>query len=531
MPLLPLPELPLPRPVESDRRVPQAGRARAASTMSPHTALRLAARPLRGVQFLDQLAAAAAPKPLPPLSPICRRRHISVDLRSAAGHARRFSTAPPPPKQHNPTDGTTSRTSSSSSSSSPETAIPLGAPSATTPSSPPPPPPPPETPKEPEQPESEPSTQPEQPAASEPSPSSSHPDPSAQPPPNNSDDPSLPSFTETHRHPLSVRFSTMMDNLQSRAVTATQTLNDLTGYTAIEAIKHQNTVLESELAAAQHRLRAARQDYKSLTSHRAATQREVTTLLARKDTWNPTDLERFTTLYRADHELEAQVNAAAAELTEAETDETRLSGQLNQGILRRYHEEQIWSDRIRRQSTWGTWGLMGVNVLLFLGLQFVAEPWRRKRLVNGIVESERGVMDEVRRELGEVKAVLEAAAAAAAAREAAELQQSRAADREAEDGESVFVVDAHVPETAATLVQPPPVEEGPRKPWKEVVEEYWADPEALKTDVRETVQDLYSERRADLRMRDVSLIALQGAAAGATVAATLAFALLRSARA
>jgi sensitive to high expression protein 9 len=89
-----------------------------------------------------------------------------------------------------------------------------------------------------------------------------------------------------------------MDNLQSRSVNATQAINDLTGYTSIEAIKARNTQLETEHATAQQRLHAARHSYKSLTSHRAATQREVTTLLARKDTWNPADLERFTTLYR-----------------------------------------------------------------------------------------------------------------------------------------------------------------------------------------------------------------------------------------
>ena len=113
-----------------------------------------------------------------------------------------------------------------------------------------------------------------------------------------------------------------MDDLQTRFLNATQTINDLTGYSAIEAIKAKNNTLESDLAAAQVRLRTARQDYKSLTSHRAATQREVTTLLARKDTWNPTDLERFTTLYRLDHELESQVASASVELTEAESHES-----------------------------------------------------------------------------------------------------------------------------------------------------------------------------------------------------------------
>lgn len=43
----------------------------------------------------------------------------------------------------------------------------------------------------------------------------------------------------------------------------------------------------------------------------------------------------------------------------------------------------MWSDKIRRMSTWGTWGLMGVNVLLFLIFQIAVEPWRRRRLVKG----------------------------------------------------------------------------------------------------------------------------------------------------
>lgn len=315
-----------------------------------------------------------------------------------------------------------------------------------------------------------------------------------------------------------------MDNLQSRAVTATQTINDLTGYSAIEAIKKQNILLEQEHAASQQRLRAARQNYKSLTTHRASTQREVTTLLARKDTWNPLDLERFTTLYRSDHELESQVAAAAAELTEAEADESRLSGALNAGILKRYHEEQIWSDRIRRQSTWGTWGLMGVNVVLFLVLQFVAEPWRRKRLMRGIAESEKGVMDEVRRELGEVKAALEASGLKEAAAAVAVAAERAIAVAEGQEQDSINAAVAAAPEPVHVDPMPPM----PRRPWKEILAEYWADPEIFKEDVQTTFQDLYSDRKADLSMRDVSVVALQSAAAGATVVAALALALLHS---
>jgi sensitive to high expression protein 9 len=64
----------------------------------------------------------------------------------------------------------------------------------------------------------------------------------------------------------------------------------------------------------------------------------------------------------------------------------------------------------------------------------------------------------------------------------------------------------------------------PAKPWKEVLMDFWEDPELI----REAVLDLSSDRRIDLRMRDASLIALQGAAAGAAVAVVVVFSVLRS---
>lgn len=61
----------------------------------------------------------------------------------------------------------------------------------------------------------------------------------------------------------------------------------------------------------------------------------------------------------------------------------------------RYHEEQIWSDKIRRASTWGTFALMGVNVLLFVVVQIGLEPWRRKRLVKGFEEKVKEAVQQI----------------------------------------------------------------------------------------------------------------------------------------
>jgi sensitive to high expression protein 9 len=188
-----------------------------------------------------------------------------------------------------------------------------------------------------------------------------------------------------------------MDNMQSNIFHASQRLNDLTGYSGIEALKASIAAQEHHLDARQEAVRCARHTYKTTVADRAASQREVTALLARKDTWSPADLERFTALYRSDHGNEQAVQDAAAKLADAERVAEQAANKLSTSILRRYHEEQIWSDKIRRMSTWGTWGLMGVNVLLFLVFQFGFEPWRRRRLVRGFEEK---VHEALEREKG-----------------------------------------------------------------------------------------------------------------------------------
>lgn len=50
--------------------------------------------------------------------------------------------------------------------------------------------------------------------------------------------------------------------------------------------------------------------------------------------------------------------------------------------MERYHEEQLWSDKIRSVSTYGTWALMVVNLILFVAVQTVFEPYKRKRLTD-----------------------------------------------------------------------------------------------------------------------------------------------------
>ncbi|THC99819.1 hypothetical protein EYZ11_000749 [Aspergillus tanneri] len=177
-----------------------------------------------------------------------------------------------------------------------------------------------------------------------------------------------------------------MDNLQSNIFVAGQRLNDLTGYSGIEALKKEIHSQEERLRAARFQVRQAKDAYSSAINRRSTSQREVNELLQRKHAWSPADLERFTHLYRNDHANEVAESETQEALSVAERESEEAAAQLSRSILSRYHEEQVWSDKIRQMSTWGTWGLMGVNVLLFLIFQIAVEPWRRKRLVKGFEE-------------------------------------------------------------------------------------------------------------------------------------------------
>ena len=148
---------------------------------------------------------------------------------------------------------------------------------------------------------------------------------------------------------------------------------------------------------------------------------------------------------------------------------------------------------------------MGINVLLFLMLQFVAEPWKRNRLMRGIAAEEKRALEEVRKELADVRDAL-------------------AATQVAETPKSVPVAVPDVGPGAAEAVANAgkgvlQAEQPSRQSWKELLlaPERW----------QPALLDLYSDRRIDLRMRDASLIAIEGAISGAAVMAAIGVLLLR----
>lgn len=137
---------------------------------------------------------------------------------------------------------------------------------------------------------------------------------------------------------------------------------------------------EERINVARQAARKAKVAYEEAVVQRSNSQREVNDLLQRKSSWMDSDVGRFTTLVRQDHLYEQEEARAKAAVEETEEAVDREFSKLLRTILARYHEEQVWSDKIRSASTYGSLAALGLNMLVFIMAIVVVEPWKRRRL-------------------------------------------------------------------------------------------------------------------------------------------------------
>ena len=176
----------------------------------------------------------------------------------------------------------------------------------------------------------------------------------------------------------------------------------------------------------------------------------------------------------------------------AEREAEEAATQLSKSILSRYHEEQVWSDKIRRMSTWGTWGLMGVNVLLFLIFQIGVEPWRRHRLVKGFEEK---VIEALEKEK-------------TMSPPAATTTQAAQAEIPTAGSNTTATTPSSTTTTTTNTDENALLEAGKsRIPPPSTSIESW----------QRTFHELFSDRILSITQRDLTSVAIQSAAAGAAV--------------
>jgi sensitive to high expression protein 9, mitochondrial len=321
----------------------------------------------------------------------------------------------------------------------------------------------------------------------------------------------LPSSTELRRSHLSKRLTEITDSILARASIAGQHINAYTGtdYTGIEALRTQITAQETAVRSCHEHVESARVKHQEAHTKQASAQKEIVGLLERKSSWSPADLERYMSLVRSEHTNDQAVQSAQEGLAIAERDLENARSLLERLERKQYHEEQIWSDTIRRNSTWVTFGLMGVNLVLLLAQIAVFEPWRRRRIVK---EVERVVEEKVVSHSGpsdvekQVDDVVEPKGVTL------ELVESSS---ESSQGVLDATPDTLLKQLASMPSQPTAAETFPADvhpaPPKPLPPETWT---ALWESYLEKVQDLFSERLIQVKKVDLTTTALQGAATG-----------------
>ena len=149
---------------------------------------------------------------------------------------------------------------------------------------------------------------------------------------------------------------------------------------------------------------------------RSNSQREVNELLQRKHTWTDADVGKFTMLVREDHSYEQAEARAKQDAKAADGDVERELNELLRSILARYHEEQVWSDKIRGASTYGSMAALALNLLVFIMATLVVEPWKRRKLAytfeRKVEELSEETRDLLEKEIGQLEARLSTVIAA-----------------------------------------------------------------------------------------------------------------------
>lgn len=174
-----------------------------------------------------------------------------------------------------------------------------------------------------------------------------------------------------------------------------QVINQVTGYETCERLKKIVQETDCDFQRLKDELYQARSTFDVAIQSRSQCQKDLNSLLQRKQTWSDEDLHRFTELYRREMRLEQGEAEAKASHQQLEAAVDRAHQRLMDALRERYQEEQLWSDKIRRVSTYGTVSLMALNLILFLLIQLGLEPRKRQRLLgrfDSMLEARLGVL-------------------------------------------------------------------------------------------------------------------------------------------
>ncbi|KAI3626935.1 SHE9 [Malassezia furfur] len=181
--------------------------------------------------------------------------------------------------------------------------------------------------------------------------------------------------TATSRSDLLKSIKTHCTNwIEQKRPVAMERFNDLS--------KRWNVMSAARLKELQEQKNEAKSAYVNAVAERSAAQRKISDLLTRKASWNDSDLIEYTKLLHSEHSFAKAEERSEQEYEQAEDRMERGFDDLMRSVMRRYHEEHLWSDRVRSVSSYVSLGM----VLIFMLALLLVEPFKRRKLARTLEE-------------------------------------------------------------------------------------------------------------------------------------------------
>ncbi|CAJ1964877.1 unnamed protein product [Cylindrotheca closterium] len=131
--------------------------------------------------------------------------------------------------------------------------------------------------------------------------------------------------------------------------------------------------IQRQVVQARNELSAALQAWEE-------SQGQHTQLLQTRDKWTPEHAQKFASLVQAEVTVRGDLEEAKKNLSKRESQQASAQMEYMNDLRKRYHEEQIWQDKWRVLSTFGTWGLIVLNSIVFLGSQYMNQLRESRRM-------------------------------------------------------------------------------------------------------------------------------------------------------
>ncbi|KAF0275165.1 hypothetical protein FOG50_03893 [Hanseniaspora uvarum] len=202
-------------------------------------------------------------------------------------------------------------------------------------------------------------------------------------------------------------FKKKLENIPLLLTNANKSMNKVTGYDTIQSLKSGIKSIEIELYQDRISLERESKKLKLISVKQNDTQNLINDLLSRKSTWSPKDLKSFTETYNENQQNIQDLDNQKQKVESLEKKVKVMEQDVHNLILKRYHEEQIWSDKIRKISTYGTLLLLVINLLSFFALHLLFEPRKRRKLVAAFEKETAVFIEDIKKQQFEQMKLLE----------------------------------------------------------------------------------------------------------------------------